>query len=736
MNIFPEVKNIKYTSGNPAKFTKLRLNISDQDQLTEQRAIELAKIRFWDYPEIISLESENSSEVIELFCVAELSDENVDQDYLELFNSQGYRIKITEEKIILHYKTQTGFVYGLTTIKKMISEFLSGSGKFDDYAEVKIDRKGYKQLQDLNSEIYNTVYTLPSCEIVDYPSVEVRAVAPTFSWYSGYGRLGFDMQLWGYDEWVEYLYQCVDQKINQFNMVMYGYWPFEFDEYPETIYKDIPIEIWNAENERFIKMKYTHPNIEDNFMPKFIDLAHELGVKIVAYVGLNSYNGGYSIVNPEKRMIPPKGSDFLNDFDSVCLSDPDNAAYIVRSMEKITELGFDGFALEESEEGFWFCECDQCTERWHSVSSTPGEAKHKANFWLLDQIYESVRKINPEVIVGIRAFRQPPLEKDPAFLEECVDSIKDDVVLFWAPGLYVPETEFTKWIDAFGKERIWARDTESNSITSTMGRLYRIFESNVLRYEDEANVQVIERDIDQHRGSIRERVHGINGYMFEWFGYFLHQWAHGNYGWGSEMPDDEFFEKSCQAEFGESLGKTILNVLKNILTIHESQMKLYTTPFPFQSNIVNKSDIPRINKAIEDHAGILEKIHLIIKTLSFNPKLRHYALHFKKIENSHRRSRIIYEMMLASIEYDNAKDEDKDKLLDEILFYNERDFDIVKEMFFDINPVSATGVKSCMIPYHELKRLIHNIKNPNDQDDAIICSGIEALGWLWLDSSK
>jgi len=103
--------------------------------------------------------------------------------------------------------------YGLTTIKKMISEFLSGSGKFDDYAEIKIDRKGYKQLQDLNSEIYNTVYTLPSCEIVDYPSVEVRAVAPTFSWYSGYGRLGFDMQLWGYDEWVEYLYQCVDQKI-------------------------------------------------------------------------------------------------------------------------------------------------------------------------------------------------------------------------------------------------------------------------------------------------------------------------------------------------------------------------------------------------------------------------------------------------------------------------------------------------------------------------------------------
>ena len=59
-------------------------------------------------------------------------------------------------------------------------------------------------------------------------------------------------------------------------------------------------------------------------------------------------------------------------------------------------------------------------------------------------------------------------------------------------------------------------------------------------------------------------------------------------------------------------------------------------------------------------------------------------------------------------------------------------FDIAKEMFFDINPVGETGVKSCMFPYHEMKRLIHNIRNPENPDDAIICSGVEALGWLWL----
>ena len=35
-----------------------------------------------------------------------------------------------------------------------------------------------------------------------------------------------------------------------------------------------------------------------------------------------------------------------------------------------------------------------------------------------------------------------------------------------------------------------------------------------------------------------------------------------------------------------------------------------------------------------------------------------------------------------------------------------------------------------MFPYHEIKRLIHNIRHPEKPDDDVICSGIEALGWL------
>ena len=139
----------------------------------------------------------------------------------------------------------------------------------------------------------------------------------------------------------------------------------------------------------------------------------------------------------------------------------------------------------------------------------------------------------------------------------------DDVVLFWAPGLYVPESEFEKWVNIFGKHRIWARDTEANSITSTMGRLYRTFKSNVIRYEDETNEQVIETDIRQHKGSVRMGVHGINGYVFEWYGLPLHLFAHGNYGWGSMMDEEAFYSKACRINFGE-MGDKVLYLLRNV----------------------------------------------------------------------------------------------------------------------------------------------------------------------------
>ena len=694
IQLLPEPKVVHEDGNKTKKFKNLWLK---SEKGISEELIELSRERFWNYQEVKINETKENT--LEVNLVESL--DNIDSNQTKLFQEQGYDINISKENVILRYENRVGFLNGVTTLKQLM-------------------------------EKSKDEFILPTCHITDWPSLEVRAIAQTFSWYAGYGRFGFDSQLWGFEEWKQYLNICLDNKINQFNLVMYGYWPFEMEEYPETVFRNVPIKIWNAENRRWLTVRYTHPNLEEPFLKQFIELSHRYGVKIFAYVGLNSYNGGFTIKHPEARMKPPKDSDFRNDFDSLCLSYPGNVEYIVESMKEIAKLGFDGYTLEESEEGFWFCECDECKKRWHAISDSPGEAKHKANMWLLKKIYDEVRSINKDAVIGIRAFRQPPLEKDPMFLKECVDSMPEDIMLFWAPGLYVPESEFQKWCDAFGRDRIWARDTESNSITSTMGRLYRTFKSNVIRYEDETNEQVIETDIRQHRGSVKMGVHGINGFMFEWYGLFMHLFAHGNYGWGSQMDNEEFYYLACKQNFGD-LGETVLYVMKNMVTIHESQIPLYTTPFPFQKNKMQQDDIPAILKAKQNHENILSKIKMLQKETYLNEKLRPWLPHFDKLENAERRNAVIYDMVLAALAYEEEEDKDKkEKLLDEILYYNEQDFDIVKEMFFDINPVTETGVGSCMFPYHELKRIIHNIRHPEDKDEDVISSGVEAFGWLWL----
>ena len=700
INLLPEPKHMLEAKGFTRSFQRICLKTEASDIVVSDY-VELAELRFWNYQDISFCSDDYASaNDINLLLIKSLQD--VETSNRELLSAQGYDIRISQNEILIKFEKNAGFINAMTSLKQILSA----------------------------SE--NDCYILPQCHITDYPSLPVRAIAQTFSWYAGYGRLGFDSQLWGFAEWKEYLNVCLDNKINQFNLVMYGYWPFELPGYEETVLRDVPVKIWNAENRRWLTVHYTHPNLEEPFLAEFIQLAHKLEVKIFAYVGLNSYNGAYTIKHPEARTKPPKTSGFLNDFDSLCLSYPGTVDYIILSMKQIAELGFDGYTLEESEEGFWYCECDMCRKRWHAAAKSPGEAKHKANMWLLGQIYAAVRAINPQAVIGIRAFRQPPLEKDPVFLAECAESLPKDIMLFWAPGLYVPETEFEKWCDAFGKERIWGRDTESNSITSTMGRLFRTFASNMIRYEDEANVQVIETDIRQHIGSVKMGVHGINGFMFEWYGLFMHLFAHGNYGWGSQLEQEEFFRRTCELNFGE-LAETVLYVIKNIVTIHESQIPLYTTAFPFQKNKMTPEDIPAILAAKENHINLMTKIEMLQKAAYDNPKLRSWLPHFDKLSNAERRNAVIYDMVLTALDYEKEEDTGKkNKLLEDILYLNEKDFDIVREMFFDINPVSETGVGSCMYPYHEMKRLIHNIKYPESPDDNIICSGVEALGWLWL----
>ena len=50
-------------------------------------------------------------------------------------------------------------------------------------------------------------------------------------------------------------------------MCMYGYWPFDFHEYPETCLKNIPMKVWNPESGNYVDILYTHSNLVKEFLP-------------------------------------------------------------------------------------------------------------------------------------------------------------------------------------------------------------------------------------------------------------------------------------------------------------------------------------------------------------------------------------------------------------------------------------------------------------------------------------
>lgn len=697
--LIPEPKVYQYGSGQTAVFKGWNV-VYNGLQLSEQDIRDIFVAKLWNYPDIKLNFNAPAPDYVNIRLNQELkaSDQVTNQ---ELYKSMGYTLDVVASEVTIGFEHRDGLVNALSTLKQLLQKDADG-------------------------------YSLRLIEVVDWPSIERRSVSNTFAWYAGYGRIGFDMQLWGYDEWVEYLNICSDFKINQFNMCMYGYWPFKFEQYPETELKDYRMKIWNEESKNWVEVEYVHPNISEEFLSRLMEYGRKLGISFFAYIGLNSYNGGYPSIYKERRMKVPAGSKHVNDFDTLCLSIPENIEYLKAAIRRVVQLGFDGIDFEESEEAYWFCTCESCSERFLK-GNTPAEAKHKANYWLLRQLYDVIRDENPNCIVGIRAWREPPLEKDLDYLKACRDSIPEDVVLFWAPGLYVSDEEFPKWVDVFGKHRIWARDTEANAVAATMGRLIRIFKSNVLRADEETNHQYIEKDIEMHIDSAKMGVKGINGYMFEWYGYFINLYAHAYYGWGSYRDPEDFYSYSLNAVFGEELGPDILYILKNMLSIHESQLKIFPMEFPFLRNKVGEQDLPTIRRAIEDWPNIDAKIRKVKEALAQDDQLRIYVKHFDKIENAHKRNRIIYDLCIASVNYDNAATpEEKRKYLLEMAYLNERDFDLVKQMFFDVNPVSETGAKSCMYPYHELKRVINNELDPEHRDDEPIYLGVEAFGWLWL----
>ena len=116
----------------------------------DDETLKIARLRFWNYPEIAigTEEAENA------LCVRlEKSLAGVESEKPELFKSQGYCLDIGADVVKIRYEGRAGLINAITSVKMLLQAQEGG-------------------------------FALPQCEIVDYPSLAVRAVAPTFSWYA------------------------------------------------------------------------------------------------------------------------------------------------------------------------------------------------------------------------------------------------------------------------------------------------------------------------------------------------------------------------------------------------------------------------------------------------------------------------------------------------------------------------------------------------------------------------
>ena len=108
----------------------------------------LARERFWNYQDIKI--NEASEDNFKVTAVHALPDIEVEDDIL--YREQGYDLEIQEDHAVISYETRIGFINAVTSLKQLIWNESAG-------------------------------YVLPVCHITDYPSLPVRAIAQTFSWY-------------------------------------------------------------------------------------------------------------------------------------------------------------------------------------------------------------------------------------------------------------------------------------------------------------------------------------------------------------------------------------------------------------------------------------------------------------------------------------------------------------------------------------------------------------------------
>ncbi|WP_309118130.1 glycoside hydrolase family 20 zincin-like fold domain-containing protein [Paenibacillus sp.] len=625
------------------------------------------------------------------------------------FPGQAYRLRVAGQEILLYALEPQGALNGLATLVQL---FDAAAGQ-----------------------------PIPALESTDGPDIERRIVSPTMTWYAGFARVGFGMQLWDEHGWQSFIDWCFRHKINALNIVMYGFWPFEFPEYSETVLRDVKMKTWSAEIDNWVEVSYTHPNLRKPFLTDMIRYANARGIEIYAYIGMNSYSGGYPVVYPESRsVLSPEliEAGHVNNYDSMCTSRPDVRDYLIASVKRIESLGFNGLVFEESEEVQWFCRCAECQRKYGDLP--PNDAKHSVT---VDMLHAYLDVLKPETLVGVRWLREPPIVKDRAYLERWKERLPERVVLFWAPGLEDDDREFLKWVDVYGPARVWSRNCEGSGFAASLGRIPYLIPDTFPDTLKNYAFQHLWNDILQFQGAVNTSCAAINGYGFEWYGHELFFMATAQYGWDCWRLDNAaFLAHAARHLHGDKNGPIYENVIRTIPCIHETQICPELPSFPFMPNkYTGEEGVRYLEHSAEAAEQAVRAIETMLSSEGLN-RLQRDNLRATRVMALRMR-----EVALAGLFYNRYVEAAKRPNPDATelrrhalaaLRHAEEDERLIKEHYFDTQSHDWTGVAigeyyiSSVI--NEYKKTFAETLGPRYAPDPTMprIVGGESLPWEWL----
>lgn len=454
-------------------------------------------------------------------------------------------LHITADVVTVVGKGRMGMLYGAQTINQLAIEAA---------------RKGES--------------SLPCLSIRDWPDMRWRCLSPTLTWYSGYNRLeGYDLCNWTEDEWKWLADWSLLHKCNAWAVCMYGYWPFTVPGH-ESNSLDVDSFRYNPKTGKKESYRFTHKNIQKEFLPELIRYANDRGVQVHAYIGKNSFNGTYWISHPEMN---GGGAAELLPFA------PGVHEYWDAMIRRILQIGFNGFVFEDPEayhvpnqnaecyKTFW--EPWAKTYGFNSVAETdqnkPPLGVHIEYYaWLFKQFDDMIsheakalgRKgpVDIYLISHILLSRLVNESKTPEERDRWLALVDEK------QGRKVPfvifEGDEKKYVNIFGNDRVASLGGRGGSCTCAMRRIASV--NNDWSYGSMGASVDYERDCQ--RRIFQAGGFGAMGYIFEWtntevFGYIAaqHLWKHAGVPGIDNENQTGFLDYAYRAYYGDKVGAVV-----------------------------------------------------------------------------------------------------------------------------------------------------------------------------------